>query len=181
MKEEFAENWKLWQDKCCFKVISPLIWEICYEVLLFKHSIGEDWLRVVITLPCSEELVVMGEMEKTPLTQCSKTFDTRNPLPVIPTTQEWDRWRKVKVLKEDLRKCARIQFRYGDKLANCLERIFSMLPIVMRPVDRPFDSVTLIVATGREEVRRTVRLQSPIDLLEVHMSWRLTHAFASAF
>ena len=39
----------------------------------------------------------------------------------------------------------------------------------MRPVDRPFDSVTLIVATGREEVRRTVRLQSPIDLLEVHM------------
>ena len=44
-----------------------------------------------------------------------------------------------------------------------------MLPIVMRPVDRPFDSVTLIVATGREEVRRTVRLQSPIDLLEVHM------------
>ena len=44
-----------------------------------------------------------------------------------------------------------------------------MLPIVMRPVDRPFDSVTLIVATGREEVRRTVRLQSPIDLLEVRM------------
>ena len=44
-----------------------------------------------------------------------------------------------------------------------------MLPIVMRPVDRPFDSVTLIVATGREEVRRTVLLQSPIDLLEVRM------------
>ena len=44
-----------------------------------------------------------------------------------------------------------------------------MLPIVMRPVYRPFDSVTLIVATGREEVRRTVRLQSPIDLLEVRM------------
>ena len=44
-----------------------------------------------------------------------------------------------------------------------------MLPIVMRPVDRPFDSVTLIVATDREEVRRTVLLQSPIDLLEVRM------------
>ena len=44
-----------------------------------------------------------------------------------------------------------------------------MLPIVMRPVDRPFDSVTLIVATGREEVRRTVLLQSPINLLEVRM------------
>lgn len=58
------ENWKLWQDKCCFKVISFLIWEIYYEVLLFKHSIGEDWLRVVITLPCPEELVVVGEMEK---------------------------------------------------------------------------------------------------------------------
>ena len=44
-----------------------------------------------------------------------------------------------------------------------------MLPIVMRPVDRPFDSVILIVATDREEVRRTVLLQSPIDLLEVRM------------
>ena len=41
-KGEFAGNWKLWQDKCCFKVISPLIWEIYYEVLLFEHSIGED-------------------------------------------------------------------------------------------------------------------------------------------
>ena len=61
---------------------------------------------------------------KTALTQCSKTFDTRNPLPVIPTTQEWDGWREVKVLKEDLRNCARLQFRYGDKLANCLEIIF---------------------------------------------------------
>ena len=37
-----------------------------------------------------------------------------------------------------------------------------MLPIVMR-------QVTLIVATGHEEVRRTVLLQSPIDLLEVRM------------
>ena len=72
-------------------------------------------------------------------------------------------------MKEDLRNFARLQFRYGDKLANCLEIIFSILPIVMRPVDRPFDLVTLIVATGREEVRRTVLLQSPIDLLEVHM------------
>ena len=44
-----------------------------------------------------------------------------------------------------------------------------MLPIVMRPVDRPFDSVTLIVATGREEVRRTMRLQCQIDLLEAHI------------
>ena len=44
-----------------------------------------------------------------------------------------------------------------------------MLPIVMRPVDKPFDPVTLIVATGREEVRRTVRLKSAIDLLKVHM------------
>ena len=61
---------------------------------------------------------------KTLLTQCSKTFDARNPLPVIPTTQQWDRWREVKVLKEDLQICAWLQFRYGDKLANCLERIF---------------------------------------------------------
>ena len=44
-----------------------------------------------------------------------------------------------------------------------------MLPIVMRPVDKPFDSVTLIVATGREEVRRTMRLQCQIDLLEAHI------------
>ena len=41
-----------------------------------------------------------------------------------------------------------------------------MLPIVMRPVDKPFDKVTLIGATGREEVRRTMRLQCQIDLLE---------------
>ena len=44
-----------------------------------------------------------------------------------------------------------------------------MLQIVMRPVDKPFDPVTLIVATGLEEVRRTVRLKSAIDLLKVHM------------
>ena len=56
-----------------------------------------------------------------------------------------------------------------------------MLPIVMRPVDRPFDSVTLIVATGREEVRRTVLLQSPIDLLEVRMFRKAYSRLASAF
>ena len=48
---------------------------------------------MAITLPCSEELVVMGEMGS-------------------------------KVFKEDLQNCAWLQFRYGDKLANCLERIF---------------------------------------------------------
>ena len=44
-----------------------------------------------------------------------------------------------------------------------------MLPIVMRPVDKPFDKVTLIGATGREEVRRTMRLQCQIDLLEARI------------
>ena len=43
---------------------------------------------------------------------------------------------------------------------------FSMLPIVMRPVDKPSDLVTLIMATGGKEVRITARLQCPIDLLE---------------
>ena len=44
-----------------------------------------------------------------------------------------------------------------------------MLPIVMRPVDKPFDKVTLIGVTGREEVRRTMRLQCQIDLLEARI------------
>ena len=58
---------------------------------------------------------------------------------------------------------------------------FSMLPIVMRPVDKPSDLVTLIMATGGKEVRITARLQCPIDLLERVSSGKLTHAFASAF
>ena len=39
----------------------------------------------------------------------------------------------------------------------------------MRPLDKPFDLVTLVVATGREEVQRTAGLQCAIDLLEVRV------------
>ena len=46
---------------------------------------------------------------------------------------------------------------------------FSTLPIVMRPLDKPFDLVTLVVATGGEEVQRTAGLQCAIDLLEVRV------------
>ena len=48
----------------------------------------------------------------------------------------------------------------------CIRVFFSMLSIVMRPVDKPSDLVTLIMATGGKEVRITARLQCPIDLLE---------------
>lgn len=44
-----------------------------------------------------------------------------------------------------------------------------MLLIFMRPVDKSSDWVTLIVATGQEEVRKTARLQCAIDLLEAGM------------
>ena len=39
----------------------------------------------------------------------------------------------------------------------------------MRPLDKPFDLVTLVVATDREEVQRTAGLQCAIDLLEVRV------------
>ena len=29
----FHDIWKLWQEKCCFKVIPLMIWEIYYEKL----------------------------------------------------------------------------------------------------------------------------------------------------
>ena len=72
-----------------------------------------------------------------------------------------------KSLERVFENCALPQFKQGDKLGDCLYKsFFSMLPIVMRPVDKPSDLVTLIMSTGGKEVRITARLQCPIDLLE---------------
>ena len=94
-------------------------------------------------------------------------FDTRN-LPIVsPTTRQCDRQWEVKVLKEVLKIVLSLNSSKEINLVTAYIRVFfSMLLIVMRPVDKPSDWVTLIMATGGEEVRITARLQCPIDLLE---------------
>ena len=88
-----------------------------------------------------------------------KSFATRT-LPIVsPTTRQCDRRWEEKVLKEFLNIVLCL-------VTVCIRVFFSMLPIVMRPVDKPSDLVTLIMLTGGKEVRITARLQCPIDLLE---------------
>ena len=94
-------------------------------------------------------------------------FDTRT-LPIVsPTTRQCDRQWEVKVLKEVLKIVLSLNSSKEINLVTAYIRVFfSMLLIVMRPVDKPSDWVTLIMATGGEEVRITARLQCPIDLSE---------------
>ena len=96
-----------------------------------------------------------------------KSFATRT-LPIVsPTTRQCDRRWEVKVLKEFLKIVLCLNSIEEINLVTvCIRVFFSMLPIVMRPVDKPSDLVTLIMATGGKEVRITARLQCPIDLLE---------------
>ena len=96
-----------------------------------------------------------------------KSFATRT-LPIVsPTTRQCDRRWEEKVLKEFLKIVLCLNSSKEINLVTvCIRVFFSMLPIVVRPVDKPSDLVTLIMATGGKEVRITARLQCPIDLLE---------------
>ena len=109
----------------------------------------------------------MGEMKKLLSLYVKKSFAT-STLPIVsPTTRQCDRRWEEKVLKEFLKIVLCLNSSKEINLVTvCIRVFFSMLSIVMRPVDKPSDLVTLIMATGGKEVRITARLQCPIDLLE---------------
>ena len=107
-----------------------------------------------------------GGNEKLLSLYVKKPIDART-LPIVsPTTQQCDRRWEVKVLKEFFQIVLCLNSSKEINLVTVYIRVFfSILPIVMRPVDKPSDLVTLIMATGGEGVRITARLQCPIDLL----------------
>ena len=108
-----------------------------------------------------------GGNEKLLSLYVKKSFAT-STLPIVsPTTRQCDRRWEEKVLKEFFKIVLCLNSSKEINLVTvCIRVFFSMLPIVMRPVDKPSDLVTLIMATGGKEVRITARLQCPIDLLE---------------